>query len=811
MRIRPSAFLLALVLAFSLVGALPAPAWADEYNPPGWNLPGQNLFDPDAQPDTTERTFTYDELTLDDLNVPDWMTEDAYLRALPDHDIRDEHDLKDEDFVEDYDAYKERMKAAGKEAETLGALEYWQTEGYKNDPDFQRGYAAYKAGMKAHGIEGETVSQEQFWAAFGVGGQNHFLTAWRDYVDKPAKGTRAKYKFATYKNVYMNSINNRPRGGSFEGLFRTDNGIYNDPRFTVRDGKVPGYELPGKTPKGRVKNYRVDDYRPKNDAAAEREWNLVVELKATGEVDEKQFNDVLFGLCLEKNADLAMIFIRQPDADGMRLLAEFNERLLTARREKYGAANVGNRALYASVFPAEGVVTKFDAAKARLSGALVAGDQQSWNSGATEEIENSPDSEESFAEGKSIADGIVADATESGEVDASDLAETTKPLGGVDFSTLELRYISDTFTGAAGVKYAYHVDPDPTQKVSFGGAKAAKLAADSFFTWLALPESAFTVNLNPEEPDRIVDEQFGRTDAGRVLLQADFEMKKTVAKLIHPDSKAGLSFWEQLRGEQRCISMREWIVPTPATVRDNGTELFILDAPLDVKMETEYKKLSGADNCPGQATADTQHNEQVYRSLILPQVVKAVNTAPEYADLRRVYASRVAAQWYRDRSATKATAYKSIVGSGDITPWVTRTGWKPRDTFDAYVKSYRDGEFTVKHTTRSGNTIYTNTYVYGGVDFTATPTSNVSADVLAAQHPGVSDAVSDVSGGPVSDHAGEFWFGNETNKLSYEAAHRLPPSPLRNPLFYVAGALPIVLWLVAGVLLLRKRRRVVVR
>jgi hypothetical protein len=810
MRIRPRpayAFLLALALAFSLVGAVPAPAWADEYSPPGWTLPGENLFDPNAQPDTTQRTFTYSELSLDDLKVPDWMTEEEYLQALPPHGIKTKPDLKDENFLEDYEAYKERMKAAGKEAQTLGPEEYWTTEGYRNDLDFQRAYAAYKEGMKAHGAEAGTVSEEQFWQSFGVGGQNHFLTAWREYLNKPPTG-RKKSNFTTYKNMYLNSTNNAPRGGSYEDTGRTEGGVHTNPRFTVRNGKVEGVDLPGKTKTGRKKPYRVDDYLVKDPQAAEGEdWDLVIDWKATAEVDVKQLDDVLYHVALQKNANVGLIFSERPDADGMKKLEEYNKKFLE-ERQKVPGAKVGKRALFASFLPAKGVPTKFDAAKVRLSGALVAGDQQSWESDATEEIANSPDDEATYQEGRSITEELAEDAAESPDVDASDMAETPRPLGGVDFSTLELRYLSDTFTGAAGVKYAYHVDPDPNQKISFGGAKAAKLAADSFFTWLALPESAFTVNLNPEEPNRIVDERFGRTDAGRVLLEADFEMKKTVAELIHPDTAAGLSYWERLRGEQRCISMREWIVPTPATVRDNGTELFILDAPLDVKMETEYKKLSGADNCPGQATADTQHNEQVYRSLILPQVVKAVNTAPEYADLRRVYASRVAAQWYRERSATKETAYKSIVGSGDITPWVTTTEWKPKDTFDAYVKSYRDGEFTVKRTTRSGDTIYTNTYVYGGVDFTATPTAKLSADDLAARHPGVSDAVSDVSGGPATDRAGELWFGNETNELSYEDAHR-PPSP--PTLFWVAGLLPIALWLLAGGLLLGKRRRTVTR
>src|SRR5207248_1505997 len=145
--------------------------------------------------------------------------------------------------------------------------------------------------------------------------------------------------------------------------------------------------------------------------------------------------------------------------------------------------------------------------------------------------------------------------------------------------------------------------------------------------------------------------------------------------------------------------------PRPSVVRENGNELFILDAPLDVKMETEYLKTPGVASagCPGQATSDTNYNEAVYRVMILPALVKAVNTAPEYADLRRVYASRVAAEWYRQRSAKKTTAYGHLVDSGDVSAWPSRVKWDPKEVFDRYVKSYKDGEFKVEQTTRQGN------------------------------------------------------------------------------------------------------------
>ncbi|MER7823999.1 hypothetical protein ABTX85_15690 [Streptomyces sp. NPDC096097] len=69
------------------------------------------------------------------------------------------------------------------------------------------------------------------------------------------------------------------------------------------------------------------------------------------------------------------------------------------------------------------------------------------------------------------------------------------------------------------MQYAFRTDASPADHASFGGRRAAQLASDSFLVWLGLPPSALSVNLNPDEPDRIIDKQFGRTDAGRVLLE----------------------------------------------------------------------------------------------------------------------------------------------------------------------------------------------------------------------------------------------------------------------------------------------------
>ncbi|MEU6673882.1 hypothetical protein [Streptomyces sp. NPDC046925] len=161
-------------------------------------------------------------------------------------------------------------------------------------------------------------------------------------------------------------------------------------------------------------------------------------------------------------------------------------------------------------------------------------------------------------------------------------------------------------------------------------------------------------------------------------------LKKTTGKLIHPDTKLGAKYWRPLSG--KCTSFRTWIVPSPATVHTRGDELHTLKAPLNVQMETQYRKQRGdsdAAACPQQSARVQEHNESVFRQMILPRVVKAVNSAPDYADLRRVYLSRVAAEWYRELSLSKSTTYGKMIDQGDIDAYATRGKWKPRDTFDA--------------------------------------------------------------------------------------------------------------------------------
>ncbi|WP_154402565.1 PT domain-containing protein [Nocardioides speluncae] len=360
---------------------------------------------------------------------------------------------------------------------------------------------------------------------------------------------------------------------------------------------------------------------------------------------------------------------------------------------------------------------------------------------------------------------------------SAELARALVSPGGIDFSSLELRYLD--FNGDKGeVDFAFHgASPQPGGQ-NVDGVDEAKQASDAFFVWLALPKSAFWVNLNPDQPDRVMDRAFGRTDAGRVLLEADLELKRTGSRLMDPDTPTGRRFWAGLATTgATCFVSRAWITPEAATVREDGDALYIVDAPLRVQMESDLQGRPGsALDCP-QPAAATERFEKIYRTVILPHMVRAVNQAPSFAPLRRVYKSRVAAEWYRAKYGA-AGPYAGIVDSGEIGRWQIND-WAPRYTFRHYLATLRDPAYKKTITTTSGAVQTIRTYTYGGVDFSAVARSAVSASEFEKGWPTLADAVRrGVEDGSASEGS-ERWLGGgasvDTAALAREFPPRRPP------------------------------------
>lgn len=325
--------------------------------------------------------------------------------------------------------------------------------------------------------------------------------------------------------------------------------------------------------------------------------------------------------------------------------------------------------------------------------------------------------------------------------------------GGIDFTTLQLRYLSQAPGGK--LQYAFSASSaDPSVHNVQQGRVAAVQASDAFFVWLSMPPSSFWVNLNPNEPRRIVDSRLGTTDVGRVLLQADFHMKQITGRLIYPRTKLGRRFWGPYVSHG-CIDMREWIVPAPATVYEHGDSLSIIKAPLKVKSESEFLKDQGKKAVCRHS--DTRM-EKAFRTLVLPKINQAINHAPEFAELRRVYLSRVAAEWYRQQHGQDGTL-RSLIDSGDVSTWPAIKAWSPRTVYRQYVHSYRHKEFNVKERGTRGNRPYVRTYTFGGVDFSKVILHRSSSSPINREDPDLAATEQRSLRQKTIDHQGRVWLG----------------------------------------------------
>ncbi|MEW2354596.1 hypothetical protein [Spirillospora sp. NPDC029432] len=328
-------------------------------------------------------------------------------------------------------------------------------------------------------------------------------------------------------------------------------------------------------------------------------------------------------------------------------------------------------------------------------------------------------------------------------------------LGGVDLSTLEMRYMSD---GSSGVRYSFSGRPAPAgaHQDPASGFDVVSASTADLRTWLVLDPSTFWVNLNPAEPDRIVDDRLGQTDTGRVLLEADLAMKRTVGRMIDPRTEFGARYWRAILSPTKtaCYSSRMWIVPGDVRVREDGDSLYVIKAELAVRSKAE--RVAGMSCTPDPAA--NARNERLEQAMVVPKLTEAVNKDPEYAPLRRAFMARVIAQWIRKRHQDgHRTSFDHLIGTGDLGPARLQGRWRPRQVFDRLVASIRDGEFTYEQPMGDDGTIYKMTY--GGVDFGRLDPTRLSAAQMDQHRPRLPRTVRDSHRVPATASDGSIWLG----------------------------------------------------
>ncbi len=319
-----------------------------------------------------------------------------------------------------------------------------------------------------------------------------------------------------------------------------------------------------------------------------------------------------------------------------------------------------------------------------------------------------------------------------------------------------------------------------------------------FLIGITLPDSKFWVNLRPDSENQIIEQELEQTDLGRVLLEADLQLKKDTARYTSPETPEGKEYWnrlykkaEELFGYENITIptlTRPWIVPGEIIVRETQDSAFIYKSTLKVMLESDYLKTSTTRHPESQATtrhpesqATTRHPEpqrgegsnlldssaasrlqndysfndprlkalneystQLIKELIIPKLTKEVNTSKKYANLRQVFYSLILSRWFKARYASKkglspkgaVPFYVNLINSGNLNGLTSTESWSKTTYFKEYQKSFTDGEYNLKEQVYTPTGQVIRSYFSGGFAMTdpATVYNGVGAKAIGDEN-----------------------------------------------------------------------------
>jgi hypothetical protein len=253
-----------------------------------------------------------------------------------------------------------------------------------------------------------------------------------------------------------------------------------------------------------------------------------------------------------------------------------------------------------------------------------------------------------------------------------------------------------------------------------------------FFIGLALPNDSFWVNLRPDLKSGMIDSDLAKTDLGKILLEADVNLKKDTAQLTSPATAQGQEYWGKLNKKAAELFgtsnidiptiARPWIVPDEIIMRETESGAYVYKATLKVMLEQDY--LRGSDTYNFKDERLKQLNEyaaELMRKIIVPGLTRQVNSETKYAGLRQVYYSLILAQWFKQKFAGRYGAYVQLVDSRVVSGLTSKSTWSTDTYYQAYLESIREGEYSM---TSAGQktTQPARRYFGGGIQLSMLPT-----------------------------------------------------------------------------------------
>ena len=220
-----------------------------------------------------------------------------------------------------------------------------------------------------------------------------------------------------------------------------------------------------------------------------------------------------------------------------------------------------------------------------------------------------------------------------------------------------------------------------------------------FLASLTIPDQDQWVNLSPYENDRIIKDDFGKTEMGRDLLAQDYLLKQITSSLIYPEDGLGRKFWDKVYErawkEYHTTDIpvntfnKVWIVPDQAYVYESGNTAYILKSHLKVMLEEDYLSLNKHNAIPSSGVAAI--GSQVIREIILPELEKEVNEGKNFANLRQMYSGMILATWYK--KALKESLLGKVYADKDKVKGVDQDPQANEIIYERYLKAFKKGVF----------------------------------------------------------------------------------------------------------------------
>jgi pyruvate, orthophosphate dikinase len=323
-------------------------------------------------------------------------------------------------------------------------------------------------------------------------------------------------------------------------------------------------------------------------------------------------------------------------------------------------------------------------------------------------------------------------------------------LGPEQFRPLQLRYFSyNPLTD----NFQILLDKGSLKKVEDSQLKEqGQELLKYFLVGVALPDDNFWVNLRPDSEGQIISQELARTDVGKILLEADLQLKKDVAKFTSPETPEGREYWNKLyqkAGQIFNLSeitiptlTRPWIVPGEVIIRETANSAYVYKGTLKVMLEQDHLKSSVDYSFADPRLKElNEYSSQLIREEIIPKLTQEINSSTRYAALRQVFFSLILSRWFKSRFVGKTGQYANLINSGNLNGLTSQQVWSKTTYFQEYKKSFAKGEYNLKEQVNAAFGPVIRSYFSGGIAMQDLKMPGQNAPSLTGTFTGSSSAV----------------------------------------------------------------------